>query len=101
MEAEQKSLARAKAEAEHAAATELTRMLQEAYDAAKVTASFHPVEEPAPVVEEPVSTYDIPIDIRLLIGNLGIDDDKFLAVKKDNMDQTDLEVINIIIKGHA
>ena len=102
MEAEAKSLARAKAEAEHMAATELTRMLQEAYNAAKVAASFHPVEEQAPVVvEEPVSTYDIPIDIRLLIGNLGITDEQFLSVKKDHMDKTDLEVINVIIKGNA
>ena len=97
MEAEAKALAKAKAEAEHQAALELTRMLEEAYDAAKVAAQFHPViEEPEP---EPVSTYDIPIDIQLLIGNLGITSDQFLAVKKNHMDKTDLEVINVIIKG--
>ena len=98
MEAEAKSLAKAKAEAEHAAALELTRMLEEAYDAAKAAAESLPVAEPEPE-PEPVSTYDIPIDIQLLIGNLGIASERFLSIKKKHMDQTDLEVINICLKG--
>ena len=95
MEAEAKAVAKAKAEAEHTAALELTQMLQEAYRAAKEAAEQAP-PEPAP---EPEFTYEIPVDIQLLIGNLGITGEKFLEVKKQHMDETDLEVINIIIKG--